>query len=56
MPYLFKPFYQGSNYDQGTEGVGLGLYIADKIVKLLGGEIQVNSVLGKGSKFSVELR
>jgi len=55
LPYLFKPFYQGSNHDQSTEGVGLGLYIADKIVKLLGGEIHVNSVLGKGSKFSVEL-
>jgi CheY-like chemotaxis protein len=55
LPYLFRPFYQASNHEQSTEGVGLGLYIADKIVKLLGGEIHVSSVLGKGSKFSVEL-
>ncbi|HZC34267.1 MAG TPA: ATP-binding protein, partial [Chthoniobacterales bacterium] len=55
QPYLFKPFYQAVNHDQSTEGVGLGLYITDKIVKLLGGKINVISVLGQGSTFTVEL-
>ena len=55
LPYLFKPFYQAVNHEQNTEGVGLGLYITDKIVKLLGGHISVTSVLGQGSKFLVEL-
>jgi signal transduction histidine kinase/CheY-like chemotaxis protein len=55
LPHLFKPFYQAVNNEQCTEGIGLGLYITHKIVDLLGGEINVTSVLGQGSKFSVEL-
>jgi signal transduction histidine kinase/DNA-binding response OmpR family regulator len=55
LPHLFKPFYQAVNNEQCTEGIGLGLYITHKIVHLLGGHINVDSVLGQGSKFSVEL-
>jgi signal transduction histidine kinase/DNA-binding response OmpR family regulator len=54
LPHLFKPFYQAVN-EQCTEGIGLGLYITHKLVHLLGGQINVSSVLGQGSKFSVEL-
>jgi signal transduction histidine kinase/CheY-like chemotaxis protein len=55
LPYLFKPFYQAANREQNTEGVGLGLYITERIVALLGGQIHVSSVLGVGSRFCVEL-
>ena len=55
LPHLFKPFYQAVNHEQCTEGIGLGLYITHKIVDLLGGKINVTSLLGQGSKFSVEL-
>jgi signal transduction histidine kinase/DNA-binding response OmpR family regulator len=56
LPHLFKPFYQAVNNDeQCAEGIGLGLYITHKIVHLLGGQISAASVLGQGSKFSVEL-
>ena len=55
LPHLFKPFYQAVSPDQCTEGIGLGLYITDKIVNLLGGQISATSVLGQGSEFSVEL-
>ena len=55
LPHLFKPFYQAVNNEQCAEGIGLGLYITHKIVHLLGGQIQAASVLGQGSKFSVEL-
>jgi CheY-like chemotaxis protein len=55
LPHLFKPFYQAVCPDQCTEGIGLGLYITDKLVNLLGGQIGATSVLGQGSEFSVEL-
>jgi CheY-like chemotaxis protein len=55
LPHLFKPFYQAVNNEQCAEGIGLGLYITHKIIHLLGGQIEASSVLGKGSKFSVEL-
>jgi signal transduction histidine kinase/DNA-binding response OmpR family regulator len=55
LPHLFKPFYQAVNNEQCTEGIGLGLYITHKIVHLLGGRINAESVLAQGSKFSVEL-
>src|SRR5258708_19716706 len=55
LPHLFKPFYQAVTHEQCTEGIGLGLYITHKLVHLLGGQINVTSVLGQGSKFSVEL-
>jgi signal transduction histidine kinase/DNA-binding response OmpR family regulator len=55
LPHLFKPFYQAVNNEQCAEGIGLGLYITHKIVHLLGGQIDATSVLGQGSKFSVEL-
>jgi len=55
LPHLFKPFYQAVNNEQCAEGIGLGLYITHKIVHLLGGQINAASVLGQGSKFSVDL-
>jgi two-component system, OmpR family, sensor histidine kinase VicK len=36
-------------------GTGLGLYISNEIIKLHGGKITVESVIGKGAKFKIEL-
>jgi signal transduction histidine kinase/DNA-binding response OmpR family regulator len=55
LPHLFKPFYQAVNNEQCAEGIGLGLYITHKLVHLLGGQINAASVLGQGSRFSVDL-
>jgi len=52
---IFLPFEQVGNSQQKAEGTGLGLAIAQKIVQMMGGEIKVESILGKGSIFSLDL-
>jgi signal transduction histidine kinase/DNA-binding NarL/FixJ family response regulator len=52
---VFEPFYQASNNRQASQGVGLGLYICQRIVQLLGGEMTVSSIQGHGSTFSFYL-
>ncbi len=51
---VFKEFTRLKNA-QGKEGFGLGLAITNKLVRLLGGEINVESKLGKGTTFKVKL-
>lgn len=51
---LFKEFTRLKNA-QGKEGFGLGLAITNKLVHLLGGEINVKSEVGVGTTFEVTL-
>jgi PAS domain S-box-containing protein len=51
---IFNPFFRGTNIGV-TPGVGLGLVIVKECVDLHGGEIVVNSEVGKGTTFSVIL-
>ncbi len=48
---LFEPFMQIKGKKTAKEGSGLGLMIAKEFVKLMQGEITVESKLGVGSKF-----
>ncbi len=48
---LFDPFVQTTSGQQSLEGTGLGLPISREFVRLMGGDIGVDSVLGEGSTF-----
>jgi len=52
---LFRAFEQVGDQNRQQEGTGLGLAISQRIVKLMGGEIQVKSDLGIGSTFFFEV-
>ena len=53
---IMRPFEQEeASTAHNYGGTGLGLAICDNIVRLMGGNIVVDSVLGKGSDFSVFL-
>lgn len=57
LPHIFERFYRGekSRTRSKEQGFGLGLSIAYWIVRNHGGKIEVESELGKGTKFSVWL-
>ena len=55
LPHIFDEFRQVGNSALGHEGTGLGLAIAYRAAKMLGGDIVVESTLGKGSTFTVTL-
>jgi signal transduction histidine kinase len=56
MPRLFRRFFRLDEVNGHLfSGSGLGLSIARQVVEQLGGEIQVESQLGKGSTFTIQL-
>jgi signal transduction histidine kinase len=53
---IFDPFHMlDTGNRRSTSGVGLGLYVTKEIVTLHGGQIQVDSVPGQGSTFTILL-
>jgi signal transduction histidine kinase len=48
---LFTPFFSS----KGSEGTGLGLFIANTVVQQHGGSIQVKSTVGRGTVFRVQI-
>ena len=52
---ILEPFWQvdGSSTRQANRGVGLGLAIVNRFVKLLGGSLKIDSTVGEGTTFTV---
>jgi signal transduction histidine kinase len=48
---IFTPFFSS----KGTKGTGLGLFIANTIIEQHGGEINVKSKVGKGTRFQIKI-
>ncbi|MEW6498690.1 MAG: ATP-binding protein, partial [Cyanobacteriota bacterium] len=53
---LFEPFGQTEAGRKSQQGTGLGLPISRRFVQLMGGDIQVSSVLGKGTTFAFDIQ
>jgi len=56
MRRLFEPFQQiNMDYTSNYKGTGLGLYLCKKLSNVINGNINAESQLGQGSKFSISL-
>jgi signal transduction histidine kinase len=51
---LFDRFFRGDS-SQGTEGLGLGLYVAQRAARLLGWHIDVQNHPGVGCEFVIRM-
>jgi signal transduction histidine kinase len=52
LQYIFQPFYRAPNAFKHP-GYGIGLSLAEKIIRLHNGKIEVTSVLNEGTTFTV---
>ena len=57
VPYIFNRFWRGDvsrSHEEGAGG-GLGLAIVKQLVELHGGQVSVQSAVGHGTQFTVDL-
>ena len=56
LPKLFEPFEREEAFaPRGTTGTGLGMSIVKNLVQQMGGEVAVESTLGKGTTFTLTI-
>ena len=56
LPHIFNRYYQADNLEKSrTGGTGIGLALTRELVRALGGDIGVESEVGKGTTFTVVL-
>jgi signal transduction histidine kinase len=51
---MFDRFFRASNASNSTQGTGLGLYIVQRYVEMMGGTVGFESAVEEGSVFWVE--
>jgi PAS domain S-box-containing protein len=54
MEDLFKPFQRLGMEESAVEGTGLGLTLCKRLTELMGGKLEVQSIQGQGSTFSIQ--
>lgn len=52
IPHVFERFYRGKHTSK--DSVGIGLALADKLISLQNGKIEVDSVYGKSTTFTIQ--
>ncbi|MFK7906100.1 MAG: ATP-binding protein [Chitinophagales bacterium] len=56
LPHIFDRFYQAdSSHTRQAEGTGIGLALVKELMELLEGTIEVSSIVGKGTTFTLQL-
>jgi signal transduction histidine kinase len=55
LPFVFGDFYVGKSAPEEARGSGIGLGISRRIIEAHDGSISVDSSLGKGSTFTIQL-
>ncbi|MEG3862082.1 response regulator [Microcoleus sp. herbarium12] len=56
IPTLFKPFVQTETGRKSMQGTGLGLPISQQFVRIMGGDIAVESQLAQGTTFTFNIQ
>jgi signal transduction histidine kinase len=55
LPHVFERFFRGTNVPDSSAGTGLGLSGARQIVQQHGGQIELDSELGVGTRVTIRL-